>query len=110
LGVTSPNTSNKILITTIVTPVPASPIRLINKDVAVAVAATLTSSFPMRIVVIKRRGSLRRVERRRKNRGSSFWTCFNFALVKEKKAVSDPEKKAERKSRPTINKDWIMYV
>jgi hypothetical protein len=59
----------------------------------------------MRIVVIRRRGSLRRLERRRKSRGSFFWTCFNLALVREKKAVSEPEKKAERKRRPTTDKN-----
>jgi hypothetical protein len=31
-------------------------------------------------------------------------------LVREKKAVSEPEKKAERKRRPITNENWIKYM
>ena len=104
LGVISPNTRSNKVITIIAIPIPDSPMRPISNDVAVAVAATLTSSFPIKIVVIKRRGSERKSEIMRKRRGSSFCSCFNLALVKEKKAVSEPEKKAERKRRPITKK------
>ena len=62
-------------------------------------AATLTNSLPMRMVTMRRRGSLSRRSMRSTRRLPSARIFSTWVLLREKREVSVLEKKPEKPSR-----------
>ena len=65
-------------------------------------AATFTIVFPSRMMMSNSRGFFRSLKIRLLLRLLFFSIFFNWIFVSEKKAVSEPEKKADKSKKPMI--------
>jgi hypothetical protein len=74
---------------------------------AIIDAATLTTVFPIRIVTRSLLGCSRSNRRYLPVNGFPVRLFFNFLLSKEKRATSDPEKKAEKIKSKKRNRSLI---
>ena len=103
-GVTSPQSRSMSVVATIAMYSPPSPYRRSASEVEVTASATLTNSLPIRKVMIRLVGcwsmaAMRRPTMPPRSRMRSTWT-----VLSEKRAASDPEKKAEQTSRMAMSK------
>ena len=78
-------------------PMPAFPNRSMAREVAMEAAATFTRVFAMRTVMMMWSGDLFRSARTWALRPRLERRVFTFAWVMERRATSEPEKKAERR-------------
>ncbi len=74
----------------------SAPITFINTAADMTEAVTLTSSFPIRMVMMSRRGSLSRRWMRSIRGCRSRRICSSCTFLREKSEVSELEKKAEK--------------
>ena len=95
LGVTSPKTNIKIVITIVEIKVPLLPYKSIAIDVAIADAPILTTLFPIKIAPNNLFGFSTRLLINFAFFSLSSTIRLNLILLKETRAVSDAEKKAE---------------
>ena len=98
-GVISPKTSTRNVIMPVVTPMAICLKRLIEIAAATTEAKILATLFPMRIVVKKRFGSFNQ-----RLRTSALFPLLSIIslmrnLPREERAISLPEKRAEKKRR-----------
>ena len=102
LGVTSPTSSSRGTMTTmLIQPASSAPNRVSRMAAMLAEEAMLTSSLPQRMEMISRRGSSRRAWMPSEAGSRVLRSFCRWMRLREKRAASEPEKIAEPESRAT---------